>query len=166
MEMASRIRRYVGLASHLRYDRPLIIVVPKADVWGRIIDLDLSTEPFSPPSFGGSTPWTLDLEKVQSVSASVRAFLMQSAPEFVTAAEDFCQHVVYIPVSALGHSPQRQANQEGLLVRPSEIHPKWATIPMLYVFAKWSKGLIAGTAASGKPHQPTPSVPNADAGAR
>ena len=145
LEMVSRIRRYVGLASQQRYDRPLIVIVPKADVWGRIIDLDITEEPLIPSGGPAGKPGVVDLAKVESISARVRNFLFQFAPEFVMAAEDFCQNVIYIPVSALGHSPMKQDGQEGLLVRPADIRPMWVTVPMLYMFAKWSTGLIGGS---------------------
>jgi len=162
LEMAARIRRYVGLNSQQRYDRPLLVVLPKADVWGKLIGLDLSQEPL----LLGGRLGLVDLAKVESVSAKVRALLLEFAPEFVTAAEDFCQHVVYIPVSALGHSPQKQDGQEGLLVRPSDIRPTWVTVPMLYMFAKWSIGLIGGEAPAAGSMPPAPTITGTNAGGK
>ena len=49
-----------------------------------------------------------------------------------------------MPVSALGHSPEKEPDKSGLYVRPRDIHPHWVTSPLLYGYARWSKGLIAG----------------------
>jgi hypothetical protein len=30
------------------------------------------------------------------------------------------------------------------LIRPRDIHPRWVTVPLLYSYARWATGLIAG----------------------
>jgi hypothetical protein len=47
-------------------------------------------------------------------------------------------------VSALGHSPEKYPDKNGLLIRPKDIQPRWVTIPLLYSYARWATGLIAG----------------------
>jgi len=103
----------------------------------------------------------VDLARIESVSTKIRGMLLQTAPEFVTAAEDFCQHVIYIPVSALGRGPEKNDGQEGFFVPAGEIRPKWVTVPVLYTFAKWAKGLIGGVVPSiGKaPAAPSTAAP-------
>jgi hypothetical protein len=66
----------------------------------------------------------------------------------VSTAEDFAENVVYIPVSALGHSPEKYPEKNGLLIKPKDIRPRWVTIPLLYSYARWSTGLIAGKSAA------------------
>ena len=76
---------------------------------------------------------------------SVREITLQDiTPEIVSAAEDFSDEVVFIPVSALGHSPEKYPDRSGLLIKPRDVHPRWVTIPLLYSYARWATGLIAG----------------------
>src|SRR5205085_1298173 len=102
VEAAGRIRKYAGLAEGKRFGRPMIIVVPKADVWAPLIGLDISTEPFVAPPGDNVGSSGVDVGRVERASRQVRAMLMQYAPEFVTAVEEFAETVVYVPVSALG----------------------------------------------------------------
>jgi len=143
-EMISRVRRHLGLRGTAGYSKPLIIGVSKADVLGDMIE------------FGGN-PWSwddeldsdaLDLSRVVGVSFATRCLLMKYAPEIVRTAESFAQHVLYMPLSALGHSPKpaesddAQESRPGApgsrsadFVRPCDIDPKWVDVPMLYILA-------------------------------
>lgn len=140
-EAASRVRKHKGLSAYDRYDRPLLVLVAKSDIWGSLLDEDLTAEPilFSQDA----APATLDLDRVHQVSRKLRALLLDIAPEIVTVAEDFCSDVTYIPVSA-GHSPERRDDNAGLLIRPRDINPHWVTVPVLYAFSRWQGGLIRG----------------------
>ncbi len=40
-EAASRVRRHTGLSTQERHDRPLLVVVSKADIWGPMVGLPL-----------------------------------------------------------------------------------------------------------------------------
>jgi hypothetical protein len=149
-EAALRVRRHAGLAPGQKYDRPLLVVVPKSDVWGPLLDCDLTTEPYIdnavPATAGSGMPAlsAVDLGRIATVSAKLRALLLDGAPEFVTAAEEFCHTVVYIPVSALGRGPEVQEGTGMLGICPRDIKPRWVTVPVAYAFAKWATGLIAG----------------------
>jgi hypothetical protein len=101
-EAAARIRRYAGLGSNKKYDRPLMIVVPKMDAWQSLLDEPVPPEPLAPNKDG----WVVDVELVEKVSQKLRQLLQRLTPEFVAAAENFAEHVVYIPVSALGRAPE------------------------------------------------------------
>lgn len=155
VETATRVRRYLGLSAHAKHQFPVVVVVPKADVWGPLIHLNLDTEPLLHQAKGGGGTLAVDTGRVEETSGKVRALLARFAPEFVAAVEDFSNHVVYIPVSALGTGPQQWPDRQGLFVRAGDIKPKWATVPMLYVFAKWGSGLIAGAGPSSAAHRPT-----------
>jgi hypothetical protein len=139
-EAALRVRRYAGLSSAQKLDRPLLVIVAKSDVWAPMLDLDILTEPLVEQSgrLAG-----VDLQRIEKVSAKVRELMLSLAPEFVAAAEDFCQHVVYVPVSALGRAPEEDASTKLLGIRPRDIRPHWVTVPVLYTFAKWSSGLVS-----------------------
>lgn len=143
-EAANRIRKHRGLSAYQRHDAPLLVLMGKSDIWAPLIGEDIATEPIVPAPAGGLA--TVDLARIESVSAALRNLLLKVAPEIVTAAEDLSQQVVYIPVSALGHSPEKSAEDGagGLLIRPRDIRPRWTTVPLLYSFARWSAGLING----------------------
>jgi hypothetical protein len=152
LEAASRVRLYANQPPNKKHDRPLLVLVPKSDVWGQLLDEDVTSEPILPKAFENRLA-VVDVKRIERVSQKLRQLLLQEIPELVAAAEDFCQYVIYIPVSALGCSPQETAlpnGDKGLFVRPAEISPHWATVPVLYMFAKWTTGLVAGN-SSGVP---------------
>ena len=111
-------------------------------MWGRLIDLSLESEPLVPGAAPDGRLAAVDTARVEAVSAAVRQLLTVLAPEFVAAADEFSAHVVFVPVSALGRSPEARAGHEGLWVRPRDLAPRWVTVPILYMFAKWSHGLL------------------------
>ena len=144
VETASRVRRFAGLRATDPVKRPMLVIVPKADVWGKLVSLDLSTEPIIPACVANNTLSGVDFDRIESVSKVVREMLLQVAPEFVTTAEEFSSNVIYIPTSSLGTSPQMIPDRDGLWIRPGQIRPQWVTAPFLYMFAKWSHDLIGG----------------------
>ena len=124
------------------------MLVPKSDVWGPLLDEDLITEPILVGALGGLIAG-VDVKRIERVSQKLRMLLLKETPEVVAAAEDFCEHVVYIPIRALGRSPEETTlpgGGTGLFIRPRGIVPRWAAVPILYMFAKWTTGLIAGNA--------------------
>jgi DNA-directed RNA polymerase subunit RPC12/RpoP len=142
-EASLRVRRYLGLPAQKKHSRPLVVIVSKADIWAPVVRANFEREPFvSLPGENGLS--ALNLDRVEKMSGQLRSMLVKITPEFVAAAEDFCEQVVYIPVSALGRSPEVQKGSGLLGIRPRDIRPQWVTVPFLYVASKWSKGLIAG----------------------
>jgi len=146
-EAALRVRKYLGLPTAKRYHVPLLVLVGKADIWGPLLNEYLGVEPIKPDPAGRNLA-VVDMDRVEEVSGRLRSMLLSIAPELVTVAEDFCQDVVYIPVSALGHSPQKQ-DQTALAVKPRDVRPQWVSVPMLYSFARWGSGLISGSRRGG-----------------
>ena len=72
----------------------------------------------------------LDIGAITSVSYQVREFLFDIFPELITTCENFFQNVYFIPVSALGVTPERdQKNVIG--IKPANIKPIWAEVPFL-----------------------------------
>jgi len=151
VEAGARLRRFAALAPGETNRRPLIVVVPKADVWGNLIGLDLSTEPMVAGTAAGEFPVAVDVPRIEAVSAAIRELFAAEAPEFVAVAEPFSSHVIYIPTSALGRSPQVREGHPGLWIKPGEVRPRWVTAPILYMFAKWSHGLIHRVRAGREP---------------
>lgn len=148
-EAALRVRKYTGLSTYERHTSPLLVLLAKSDIWAPLVDADLVTEPVvSPPgpaaTAAGSRTDALDLDRVEQVSDLLRHLLLEIAPEVVTTAEDFASQVYYLPVSALGGSPEKLPDASGLVVRPRNVHPHWVTVPLLYSYARWSQGLIRG----------------------
>jgi hypothetical protein len=140
-EAALRIRRYASLGPNQRLDRPLLVLVAKSDVWAPLLpDVDITTEPIAERP-GASA--TVDVRRVEMVSGKIKELLKGLAPEFVAAAEEFGQHVIYVPVSALGGAPELGAGSTALGIRPRNVKPTWVTVPVLYTFAKWATGLIS-----------------------
>ncbi len=147
-EAAIRFRKHAGLSAYQKCDRPLLVLVGKSDIWAPLIpDEDLISEPIvrdAGGTAGTSHLSVLDLDRIERISRKVRQLLLELTPEVVSNAEDFSDEVFYIPVSALGHSPEKYPDRNGLLIKPKDIQPRWVTIPLLYSYARWATGLIAG----------------------
>jgi hypothetical protein len=138
-ESAQRVRRYVGLSPHKKHDRPLLVIVSKADIWAPLLDASIETEPLISVGDGSAA---VDLPRIEETSRKLRVLLKTWAPEFVAAAEDFCNTVLYVPVSALGRGPELREDTGLLTIRPKDIHPHWVTVPVLYMLAKWASGML------------------------
>ena len=149
-EAGVKVRRYMGIAPNKRIDKPLIIVVSKADVWANMLDMSMDMEPYGPGNGGASM--TMDVDRVDDISNKIRGLMRRLCPEFVATAENLSTNVRYIPVSALGTSPEI-AEHDGrhmLGIRPRNISPRWVTVPLLYCLCKWARGLITPASAADK----------------
>jgi hypothetical protein len=144
-EAAIRFRKHASLSAYQKCDRPLLVLVAKSDIWAPLIpDEDLVSEPIVRDAGGEAHLAVLDFDRIERVSRKIRQLLFSVTPEVVSTAEDFSEEVVYIPVSALGHSPEKYPDKSGLLIKPKDVKPSWVTIPLLYSYARWATGLIAG----------------------
>jgi hypothetical protein len=132
-EAARRIRRHVGVPHGTKYRKPVVVVVNKFDIWKGLFPMQVDPEPFI--SDRKSAVHGVATGYVEDVSFSLRALMIDICPEIVSAVEDFAERVTYIPVSTIGHSPERGEKGE-LLVRPGSIRPFWVAIPFLYAFAR------------------------------
>jgi hypothetical protein len=147
-EAAIRFRRHASLSAYQKCDRPLLVLVAKSDIWSSLIDEDVASEPIIREGDIGAHLAVLDFDRIERISRKVRHLLTSITPEVVSTAEDFAEEVVYIPVSALGHSPEKYPDKNGLLIKPRDVQPHWVTIPLLYSYARWATGLIAGVGAA------------------
>lgn len=150
-EAGSRIRQWTGLSHSQKDNRPLVIIVTKHDVWGPMIKdelpVELSLDHVVYQSRQGISGLMLD--RMTHYSKVIERFLKQHTPEIVTAAHSISEEVFFIPVSALGTSPEvKDTNQstgkDGLFVRSGNIQPKWAELPLLYALHRTSKHLVPG----------------------
>ena len=142
-EAFDRIRLHSGPGRGQRYSEPVIVVVTKFDIWRNLLKFPLEA------------PWrrlkdhpvsVLDTDVVMMTSFAVRRLLADLCPEMVATVEGVAPRVVYVPVSALGHSPSEDPRNAGsglLVVRPRDIKPVWATTPMLCMLSLL--GAMAGT---------------------
>jgi hypothetical protein len=149
-EAVDRVRRHLHLTRGEKHDKPLFVVVTKADVWGSLLACDDWADPWT--AEGGTSLRSVDTARIDETSRSLRSILHEHVPELVSTAESFANVVRYIPVSALGSAPDCD-NQGRKSIRPAEIRPKWVCVPLLRGLAMITQGLVTeGTVAA-----PTPS---------
>ena len=136
-EMIARVRRYRGLRETERHNRPLIMILAKADIW--LPEAMLVDEPLT----ADESP-RLDTKRVEDASAQSRQILQTHCPEVVAAAEAFSPQVTYVPVSSLGCSPELvdRGEQSFYGIRPAHIQPRWVTVPMLCALHKTAPHLL------------------------
>jgi hypothetical protein len=139
-EAAARIRRYGGLAQNAKIDRLLIVVVPKFDSWGHLLENRPKEEPWRTSSRLPICGFLA--EQVDQVSASLRELLRRYCPSTVASAEALSSRVVYIPVSALGDGIATDPATGKSGVRPASIRPFWVTVPFFYAIQSAVPGLI------------------------
>lgn len=140
-EAANRIRTHSGLAQQAKYSKPLVVVITKMDAWGPTLwpEWEQLDDPIRDAKQGIAG---LETDLIEDVSSRLREILVKHAPEFVNAAEGFAENVTYIPVSALGRPPEVDEGSGMLGVRPNEVQPVWAEVPLLYLLNQTSAGLI------------------------
>jgi hypothetical protein len=139
LEAAARVRRHTGLSQNARHPRPLIVVLTKFDAWSGLLDDPSRHEPL----VRQCGLLALDLDRVKARSEAARRLMLELCPEVVGAAESFARHVVYVPVSALGHAPVGHPETGQPAIRPRDILPIWVTVPLLFALAGYSPGLVA-----------------------
>jgi len=148
-EAARRIRRYLGLSQEKRTGQPLIVVVPKFDLWESTSGISLDQRPYV--QHGSNGILKVDMARIEKTSDAVRESIARFSPEYVAAAENLSERVRYIPVSSLGRSPEYicRDNTAFYGIRPKDVSPKWVTVPLLYCLAKWAAGTIQAHRADG-----------------
>jgi hypothetical protein len=164
-EAMNRIRRNLNLDARAMYDRPVTVVVSKADVLGDEFAKILETVPWEWNPDVRS--FSLNCSYLMQVSFLVRSLLEAHAPHFVSAVESVASDVSYFPASALGHSPtmvRREADGgqpvEELMVRPADVHSQWVEVPLLYALHKL--GYLPGITYDPDPSHPVPAEYHAE----
>lgn len=131
-EAAARIRRLRGLSQKAKIDRPLVVIVTKADAWGEAVQL-----PTADPWRLAGNDVTAYLNLIDRLSAQLRELLTAHCPELVSTAEDLSGSVTYIPASALGTAPQADPATGKAAIDPARVKPFWVTAPFLYTLFKY-----------------------------
>jgi hypothetical protein len=133
-EAALRIRRHAGLRSGQLYHRRLVVVITKFDIWRPLlIDFPLSLgSAFRNDEREGTQ---LDCGVLNEISRRLRNLLCEHCPEVVAAAENFCESVSYLPVSATGSGPEINEVTGLGGFRPQNIKPMWPELPLLYALS-------------------------------
>lgn len=131
---------------------PLLILVSKWDAWHQLLPgVDMS----EPLRQGSRAPVAgLDVERIESASDQLRTLLLRLCPNLVQTAEAIGHEVRYLPVSALGKTPETRPGmnrpagpngEKGLpveFIRPRDIRPTWVTVPFLYGMARFVSKLV------------------------
>jgi hypothetical protein len=129
-EAAARIRRDTRLGAIERINKPLVMVLPKFDVWEGLLREYL-------PSAGLRdllVEWKqhgirgLAEDAIEELSEGCKTMLRRICPDPLTAAEAVSKEVWCIPAAAVGRSVRMEAGQ--FQVR-NPIDPQWAEIPLL-----------------------------------
>jgi len=137
-EMINRIKKYSGMRAGVKTAKTLVIVVSKSDVWRELLAEDLPEEPWQWETKYHTCALNIDL--IKSVSFTVRSLLEEVCPEVVSTAESFAGDVLYVPNSALGHSPELNPDTGMVGIRPKDVKSSWVSAPMVYFF--YERGFI------------------------
>lgn len=138
-ESVSRIRRYKGLGSSAKYDRPLIVVLSKWDTWCHLTPGAIGPSPYVKSAGPGGQ---LNLPEIKKTSDKMRELLNKHAPNIVLTCESFATHVYYLPASAFGRAPKLDETGKIGLVCPQEINPIWVTVPLTLALALTTRDLV------------------------
>jgi hypothetical protein len=144
-EVTNRIRAYSRMQDGALYERPLIMVLTKSDAWSHLLrDQDHSNPWVKNPQTGQAA---LDMERIARRSQALHALMKEYCPSTVATAHNFAREVTYIAVSAFGerYDPDRflvDPKTHEVSIRPRDIRPCWAVVPMLYSICKAHPGLI------------------------
>lgn len=138
-EMISRIRKYTGMKSTDKYDKPLIVVMHKYDAWKSIFPIDLSGLDYSVYD-ENEMCWKVNMGNITLISYLMREILQDISPDIVAVTESFFKEVYFIPVSSLGHIPELDPEHDAISVRAGSLDPIWAEVPVLVQFA--NAGLV------------------------
>jgi len=159
LESAQRIRQFAGLAQSAKHKRPLIVIVTKHDSWSGLSNTTIDQPPWVEGR--GMSLCGLNTFAIEELSSKIRSVLWELTPEIVAAAESFSDHVIYIPVSAMGRAPEVDPATGAFGIRPRDIRPQWTEVPLLYYLARWQPGIVpCVTADYHSKAQTTPSRPS------
>ncbi len=109
---------------------PLVVIVPKLDLWKHMLSFDFTTDPVKDDPT--SQKCVVDVSRIDKVSVALRDLLEKHVPEFVASAKNFDPDVRFIPTSATGCAPEVDPENGHLGFRKKKLNSMWITAPMLY----------------------------------
>ena len=128
-ELAARTKKYLGNRCGRKLMQPLIFAISKADMLHDKIPMDVELY-----RVNDAGKLALDVAALRDLSDKTEEFLNRCVPEIAATAQDISNDIWFLPISALGHNPKNEG------VRPCDIKPLWAELPVVFTLAK--KGLI------------------------
>ncbi len=149
-EMINRIKKYSGMKTGSRTGKTLVVVISKFDVWKQLLEFDLPKNPWRWESMYNTC--VIDVNLIKNISFQLRNLLEDICPELISTAESFAGEVLYLPNSALGHSPELNDETGMIGIRPGKVNPFWVTVPMLYFF--YQRGFIPPVPAESQTRMP------------
>jgi hypothetical protein len=156
LETAARVRKLTNLAHSDKHRQPLLVLVTKHDVWASLLNMpQLREDPWKPTR---KEIAAVDTELINECSNKIRRLILETCPEIVNAAEGFAQHVVYIPVSALGRKPAEMPGTGVWGIKPRNVEPLWATVPLIYGLCRSLQGVIPSLKAPSGDGRPSRGV--------
>lgn len=138
-EAIARVRRLRGLDPVGPIEIPVIVALTKADVW--------ADKAFGPTWDRLDLPTDLTARRraitecIKAIDARARAALSLRAPEFVNTVAALAKHAFFVPASALGTSPERNASG-AFQLRAERIRPRWAEMPFVAALAATDRHLF------------------------
>ncbi len=148
-EVARRVKDYAGLNRTELYGRPLIMVLTKFDAWSHLVEEDDHGDPWV--WFEQKNTSGIDVERIENRSAALRDLMMRHCRDVVAAAEGFARDVTYIAVSALGDRLHVDERTNYVSIRPRDVQPYWAAVPLLYAVCRALPGLIPRSSRRDRP---------------
>jgi hypothetical protein len=129
-EAAARIRRDTRLGAREKIKKPIVMVLPKLDVWEGLLSEYMPN--FRKRDLLANYPARgirgLAEDAIEDISNACKTMLRQVCPDPLAAAEALSEVVYCIPVSAVGANV-RFANGQYQVQDP--IQPEWTEIPLL-----------------------------------
>ena len=140
LEIINRLRKFRKMAAAEKSDKTLVVIVTKFDAWSQTFPFDLNDLPYA--YFDKNTfQYSLDLTVIKLVSYCTRQWLLERVPSIVMDSEAFFETVFFLPMSALGTSPKFDKKSNMIGIKPVDIKPQWAEVPIdIYL---WKCGLIS-----------------------
>ena len=129
-EILSRLHKNRVVKSGEKYSKPFLVILSKFDKWDELLNFDLMAMfPIVPSE--DHLCYEFDSYVLMNISFYIREILLDKAPEFVTMVEAACSNVIYIPNSAIGRAPELLPDGKTWGIKPQDIAPIWAEIPLL-----------------------------------
>lgn len=148
-ETLSRLHKYRVVKSGEKYSKPFFVILSKFDDWDHLLNFDL-IQMFPIIDSKDKLSHEFDMYVIMNVSFYIRKILHDKAPEFVSMVEAACSNVIYIPNSALGCAPELLSDGKTWGIKPQNISPVWAEVPLLMLMSYMNLIPITNSCSSSK----------------